>query len=263
MVLDPAKSRQTQILAQLEQLGSVRVEQLAEVHGVSVVTIRKDLSELEARGLLTRTHGGAIFVTPSRLNPSFYEKIGLQKPEKTAIARLAATRVREGDSLILDAGSTVLVLAQHLKTYFKQLFIVTNSLAVALELADSSFEVMLTGGQVRQHSQALLGNASVQMLETYHVDKVFLGTTGVSVEHGYTTPNPLERQTKRAMLQAAKQRFVLCDASKLGVATLSSFARLEEITELITAGVVDDIFRQQLEGRGVKWSLAKSGDSVS
>jgi DeoR/GlpR family transcriptional regulator of sugar metabolism len=99
---------------------------------------------------------------------------------------------------------------------------------------------VLLGGQVRHHSLALIGPSTVSLLEHYHVDKVFLGTKGVSLDRGYSTPNPLEAQTKRAMILAAKERFVLADASKLGHATLSSFAKLEEVNLLITAGNVPE-----------------------
>ncbi len=249
-------TRRTRIIELLERDGSVRVEDLAAKFQVSLVTIRKDLTELESRGLLERTHGGAIFTHKSRFNPSFLEKVKLQPDEKNAIAQAALEFVREGDAIILDAGSTTLALAKAMKNQFRSLYVLTNSVAIALELVGTPWEIVLLGGQVRHHSLALIGPSTVALLETYHVDKAFLGTTGVSLDRGYTTPNPLEAQTKRAMLLAARERIVLADASKLGHATLTSFARVNEIDLLITASHGPPDFLTGLERQGRRYRVA-------
>ena len=249
-------TRRTQIIDLLERHGNVRVEDLSEQFQVSLVTIRKDLTELESRGLLQRTHGGAVFTQKSRFNPSFQEKLHLQSSDKTAIANAALEFVQEGDAIILDAGSTTLALAQAMKGKFESLFVLTNSVPIALELIGMPWEVVLLGGNVRHHSLALIGPSTVGLLEQYHVDKVFLGTTGASLERGYSTPNPLEAQTKRAMILAAKERFVLADASKLGHATLSSFAKLDEIDLLITAGTIPEDFMAGLNAQARAFKIA-------
>ncbi len=248
--------RRTQIIDLLERHGNVRVEDLSEQFNVSLVTIRKDLTELESRGLLQRTHGGAVFTQKSRFNPSFSEKLHLQEAEKTAIANAALEFVCEGDAIILDAGSTTLALVKAMKGKFDSLFVLTNSVPIALELVGTPWEVVLLGGQVRHHSLALIGPSTVDLLEHYHVDKVFLGTTGVSLDRGYSTPNPLEAQTKRAMMLAAKERFMLADASKLGHATLSSFAKLEDVNLLITAGNVPEEFLAGLNDQARVFKIA-------
>ena len=254
------EDRRSGIIELLEANGNVRVEDLAERFNVSLVTIRKDLSELETRGLLERTHGGAVFTHKSRFNPSFREKLGLQTQEKNLIAQAALEFIHEGDAIILDAGSTTLALAQAIKEHYHTLTVITNSVPIALELSGLNWDIVLVGGQMRHHSLALIGPSTLSVLETYHVDKAFLGATGVSVDAGYTTPNPLEAQTKRAMLKAARERYVLADASKLGHATLSSFARLHEVNALVTnAGAPVDVLRA-LEARGVKYKLAEARD---
>jgi DeoR/GlpR family transcriptional regulator of sugar metabolism len=250
------ESRRSGIIDTLEREGNVRVEDLASQYEVSLVTIRKDLAELESRGLLQRTHGGAVFTHKSRFNPSFREKLHLQADEKSAIALAALEFVREGDAIILDAGSTTLALAKALKGNFASLYVLTNSTAIALELVGTDWEVVLVGGQVRHHSLALIGPSTVTVLEGYHVDKVFLGATGASLDRGYTTPNPLEAQTKRAMVAAARERYALVDASKLGHATLSSFARIDEVDTLITSQLAPTEFLTGLEARGRKFHLA-------
>ncbi len=249
-------TRRTQIIDLLERHGNVRVEDLSDQFNVSLVTIRKDLTELEARGLLQRTHGGAVFTQKSRFNPSFHEKLNLQTADKTAIALAALEFIQEGDAIILDAGSTTLALAQAIKDKFESLFVLTNSVPIALELVGMPWDVVLLGGNVRHHSLALIGPSTVGLLEEYHVDKAFLGTTGASLDRGYSTPNPLEAQTKRAMMRAAKECFVLADTSKLGHATLSSFARLDEIDMLITAGTMPEDFLAGLNAQTRAFKIA-------
>ena len=228
------QQRRGLIIETLEARGQVLVEGLALEFGVSLVTIRKDLAELEARGLLHRTHGGASWAHRSLFNPSFREKAHLQQAEKRAIARATLELIEEGDSLILDAGSTTHALARAMKKKFRHLHIITNSVPIALELSETGWELLLLGGSVRHHSQALIGPATVRALEPYFADKAIVSATGASLEHGLTTPNDLEAQTKRAIIRAAGQVIGMVDSSKLGRVTLASFAALGELSALVT-----------------------------
>ena len=228
------QQRRAQIIETLEARGQVLVEALALEFGVSLVTIRKDLAELEARGLLHRTHGGASWAHRSLFNPSFREKAYLQQAEKQAIARATLELIEEGDSLILDAGSTTHALARAMKKRFRHLHIITNSVPIAVELSETGWELLLLGGSVRHHSQALIGPATVRALEPYFADKAIVSATGATVAHGLTTPNDLEAQTKRAMIRAASQVIGIVDSSKLDRVTLASFAALTELSALVT-----------------------------
>ncbi len=229
-----SETRRSQIIQLLEQQGSVLVEDLSPLLSVSQVTIRKDLTQLEERGLLHRTHGGATYAHKSLFNPSFGEKINLQQAQKEAIAKAALEYIEDGDSIILGAGSTILTLARLIKKRFRSLYIITNSIPVAIELTDSGWDILLTGGQVRQHSMALIGPAAVRTLEVYQADKAFFGATGVSLSKGYTTPNPDMSNITKAIIEAANMSYALVDSSKLERATLVSFAKLEEASVLIT-----------------------------
>jgi len=244
-----AAERRAKILDLLAERGAVRASELARLFKVSEVTVRKDLAVLEREGLLKRVHGGAVSRPRALFNPSFEEKRYHRIAEKKAIAKEALSRIEENDALLLDAGTTTLALAQQLKKHFSHLFVITNSIPIALELAGTPFELILTGGTVRHHSGALIGPVAVEAIDRFQVDKAFLGATGVCLTKGYTTPNPIEAQTKRAMVLSARRKFVLADSSKLGHATLARFAKLEEIDELITdagapAGFVEQ-FRKQ------------------
>ncbi len=253
-----APERRARILERLAQAGAVRTEDLARELGVSEVTVRKDLAALAAEGLLHRVHGGAVSRPRALFNPSFEEKRHHRVEAKRAIAEEALARVEENDAIILDAGTTTLALAGLLKQAFKRLFVLTNSVPIALELAGTSFELVLTGGTVRHHSGALIGPVAVATLEAFQADKAFLGATGVSLEKGYTTPNPTEAQTKAAMLRAARTRYVLADASKLGHATLARFAKLEEVDELITDAGAPASFLEEFGRQGFAYAVARS-----
>ncbi len=250
------EQRRSRIIELLEQRGSVAVEALSQQFTVSLVTIRKDLSELETRGLLHRTHGGATWAHRSLFNPSFREKVYLQQAEKQAIAGAALRLIEEGDSLILDAGSTTQTLARVIKKRFRHLHVITNSTPIALELADTGWEILLLGGQVRHHSMALIGPATVRALETYHADKAFMCATGVSLRHGYTTPNDLEAQTKRAMIAAVDRVIAVVDSSKLGRATLSSFAEPDRVSLLLTDWNAPKDFLTAMAGQGLPVTVA-------
>ncbi len=250
------EERRTAILELLERQNTVQVEELSRQFEVSLVTIRKDLTDLESRGLLRRTHGGATPAHKSLWNPSFREKLHLHDASKDAIAHAALAHIEDGDTLILDAGSTTLQLARKLRGRFQSLFVLTNSMPIALELSDTPFEVLVLGGQMRHHSMALIGPASAFVLEAYHADKAFIGATGVSLAQGYTTPNPFEAQTKSAMVRAADRVFALVDSSKLGRATLASFAPLEDVEVLITDTDAPPDFLRGLEARRMAFALA-------
>ncbi len=258
-----SEERRRAIIELLESERRVRVEDLARRFDVSAVTIRKDLAELEARGVLQRTHGGAVPAHKSRFNPSFIEKLELHAAEKRAIALAALEHIREGDALILDAGSTTLALARAMLGRFRHLTVITSSVPIALELARAGWDLILTGGHLREHSLALIGPAAVNTLTDFHVDKAFLGATGVTLREGYSTPNPLDAQLKQAMMRAADESYVLADSSKLGRGVLANYARLEDIRLLITDARAPTDFIAGLQQRGVAYKLAQPATDLS
>ncbi len=250
-----SEARRSQIIQLLEQQGSVLVENLAPKFEVSQVTIRKDLSELEERGLLHRTHGGATYAHKSLYNPSFGEKINFQKAQKEAIAQAAIPYIEEGDSIILGAGSTVLALARAIKNHFRRLLVITNSIPIAIELAETNWSILLTGGEIRQHSMALIGSSAIRSLELYHADKVFFGATGVSLEHGYTTPNGEMSNITKVMIDSADTAYALVDSSKLGKTTLVQFASLHRAKALITDSSAPSEFVTAMQKQGLEVRL--------
>jgi DeoR/GlpR family transcriptional regulator of sugar metabolism len=226
--------RRQQILSLLEETGTINVNELAERFQVSLVTIRNDLDDLEKEGLLQRTFGGAVFSHRTRFNKSFRERIQQQRDEKRAVAIAALGYIKDGDTIILDAGTSTLALAQLLKERAMSVFVITCSVPAALELSSGGYDILLLGGIVRNKSLALLGRETLTILERYRADKAFLGSSGFTAKRGHSTPNPDDAQIKEAIMRAADETYVLVDSSKHGHDCLTSFARLRDVDLTIT-----------------------------
>jgi DeoR/GlpR family transcriptional regulator of sugar metabolism len=255
--------RHTAIVDLLKQRGKAKVEELAERLNVSEVTIRKDLTKLEEQGLLERVHGSAIISQRSRFNIAFLERLRLQAPAKNSIAQAAVSYVQEGDSIILDAGTTAQSLAQVLaEKRYHSLFVITSSMPAALELSKASYEIILIGGQVRNHSLALIGPMTVKNLENYHVDRAFIGTSGISLTHGFSTPNALDAQVKEAMIQAAEETYILADSSKFDHKCLVSFAKLSDVDLIITDSAIPEKYANEFRIRGIDYRIGGAHHAV-
>ena len=257
-------ARQQDILERLEGAGRISVAQLAEDLGVSDVTVRKDLQELEEHSLLKRVHGGAVAARRSKYNLSLGYKLTQLSEDKRLIAEAALTLVHDGDTLILDAGSSVLALAQLLPQQRRGLTVVTGSLPVITELAAvPDFELIVLGGPLRKHSLSTFGPLSVANLGRLEVDTAFLGADGASTERGLSTPNFNVAETKAAMVRAARTCAVLVDHSKIDQGSLASFARWEEVQMLVTDVALPEPFAKYLLGVGVEVIVAQAKKAVS
>jgi DeoR/GlpR family transcriptional regulator of sugar metabolism len=246
-----ARHRQSLILQTVRSDGSARVSDLTQRLGVSDMTIRRDLEVLARDGLIEKVHGGAVLPgTPASHEPGFEAKLVLERPEKTAIARAAASMVTPGTAIALTAGTTTFALAQCLLDV-PGLTVVTNSLRVtnlfngARNLDGAADPVVLTGG-VRTPSDALVGPVADLTIRSLHFDLLFLGCYGFDTDAGLTTPNLAEAETNRTFIRVARRVVVLADHTKWGLVGLSSFARLNEVDVLITDDMLPDDARSQV-----------------
>jgi DeoR/GlpR family transcriptional regulator of sugar metabolism len=243
-----ARQRQTQILERVREEGAVRVADLVRSLGVSDMTVRRDLEVLHERGLIEKVHGGATAIEGSSLfEPGFTVKSTLMQVEKALIAGTAAGLVTPGTAIAISAGTTTFALARRL-TDVPGLTVLTNSVPVADVLyrdgrADQT--VILSGG-VRTPSDALVGPFAVEVIRSLHVDTVFMGSHGVDYRTGLTTPNILEAETNRALIEAGRRLIVLADHTKWGIIGVSSVARLEDADTIITDSGLDQAARSQL-----------------
>ena len=228
------EERRRAILDLLTHQGRVLVTELARQFETSQVTIRKDLEILHAHGLVHRTHGGAL---PSREgaleDPTLREKEKLHHQEKLRIAESAVEKVKEGQVLILDSGTTTTAIARALRN-FQNLTIITNAVNIAAELAGTAVEVILTGGTLRKNSFSLVGPIAEETLRRLSADLLFLGVDGFDVHFGLSTPNLLEAKVNRVMVEIAKKTVAVCDSSKFGRRSLSLIVPPSALQEVIT-----------------------------
>ena len=231
-----ARQRQERILEQVRREGGARVSDLVDLLAVSDMTVRRDIEQLARRGLVERVHGGAAAVgTRSSEEPGFVAKSALAREQKHSIAVAAAALVRPGESIAISAGTTTLAVARELLPV-TDLTVVTNSPPVADLMHDPARRdrtVVLVGGE-RTPSNALVGPVAVAALRTLHVDALILGVHGITSREGLTTPNLVESQTDRAMIECARRLIVVADHTKWGVVGLSTIAELRQVDVLVT-----------------------------
>lgn len=221
-----AQERQAQIVELINQRHKLLVPELCEFFSVSPATIRNDLNDLESRGLLKRTHGGAISNLGTGFEQNTQQKQVKNRERKEAIAALAAGLVQDGDTLVIDTGTTMEAFAACI-VQRQNLTVVTNDLHIACLLEEKSDAVVhLTGGTLRKGFHCAVGPSALESLSSLRVDKSFLAVNGLTLEGGLTTPDLNQAEVKRAMLKIGSQRIVLCDSTKIGH---DSFARVSEI----------------------------------
>jgi DeoR family fructose operon transcriptional repressor len=228
------EERQRAILDLLARQGKVTVEDLAAAFRVSAPTIRTDLARLEEQGLLQRTHGGAIPASPTLYEPPYAQRQVIRHAEKRAIAQAAAELVANGETILLDAGTTTYELALLLKER-QRLTVVTNSLANAQTLSENpGIEVIVTGGTLQARRRALLGPLAARFLESFHVDRAFLAFNGVHHQAGFTVTDFDAAELKRRMVGAATQVVAVADSGKIGQIAFAKAAELREADMLVT-----------------------------
>ena len=217
--------------------GVKTISELSGELGVSEATVRRDLEQLEAKGVLRRVHGGAELLSLRKEEPVYEEKASLNALEKSRIAELAAKFINDSDTIFLDGGSTVLELAKNLPRK-KDLTVVTNSLMAAFELMEKECRLVLVGGEFRKLSRTLVGPLTGKILEGLRFSKAFLGTLGFDPEEGLSTTSINEAYTKELVMRQSERVIVLADSSKIGCSSFVRNGALEDIDILVTDGKI-------------------------
>lgn len=245
-----AAARHQLILDRLLAEGAVQVSELSERFGVTPKTIREDLEKLEEKGLLRRTHGGAV-AREEEAEPLLPLQIPNTKHlvEKEAIARQALTHIEPGDVIALDAGSTTLAIARLLPN--EPLTVLTNDLLIMQELIGKDQIRLVVPGGYRQRN-VLIGNEALSWLSKLNVQKAFLSATGIHEKYGLTVFTGELIELKQAYLASAKEVYCVADHSKFGRAALLTFASLEEADVLITDAGLDEETVRRYEGSSVR-----------
>ena len=248
--------RRKEILESIQQNGIGNVGDFSRKYNVSSVTIRNDLNILEKRGCVVRCHGGATLNTHFAFDRSLKEKGKLKANSKFKIAKEAVKMLQDGDSIILDSGSTTDTIAQNLPTD-KDLVVMTNAINIAYHLTRyENIEVMVTGGTVRRNAFSLYGENAEDQLGKYRFDKLFLGVDGFDLQLGVTTPHKGEALTNRAMCKVAKTVIAVCDSSKFDRKSFCIIATLEDIDVLITDRGIPQHYIEALHVQGIKVIIA-------
>lgn len=251
-----SEPRRRRILEWIQEEGAARVRDLAQAFHVSEATIRQDLERLEAEGQITREHGGAFLNSV----PAQVHAMALQHQEnmekKRRIGAKAATLVQDGETLILDAGSTTTEVANRL-TAKRDLTVITNALNIALTLgAVPGFAVHMPGGQFKAPTLSLSGDKAVEYFRNIFAGKLFLATAGVDLEAGLTYPSFADLQLKEAMIKAAQRVYLVADSSKIGKTSFTRLGALEVIHGFITDDGIADAEAQAFERRGIEVLVA-------
>lgn len=228
-----AEERRLKIAEIINKGNSVTVPELVEKFGVSESTIRRDLNELESLGLILRTHGGAVSTNVNKLEISFVEKQDKYAKEKERIGRIAANEIEDGDTIIIDSGTTTQYISKFIEA--KNLTIITNSIVLSNELSNrDDIQLINTGGIIRSNTKAQIGPITEKVIRQFRVNKTFLGANGISLNAGITTPTIEEATIKQSMIDVADKVYLLADESKFGQIYFSLISDFKNIDYLIT-----------------------------
>jgi DeoR family transcriptional regulator of aga operon len=245
-------SRRTAILEKLNEAGQVDVNELSNEFNVSEVTIRNDLGRLETKNMLIKVRGGAIKVDRVRVDFALSDKNKHNSEEKSRIGRAAIDLIEEGDTIILDSGTTTLEIAKNLSA-FQNLTVITNALNVAHVMAEhKESNVIVPGGFLRKNSLSLVGTAAEDSFRGYFCDKLFLAVDGFSAIHGLSTPNVEEAHLNKVMIEISKKVIVVTDSSKFLKRSFAFIAPVSEIDVVITDSGIDPEEKKRLENAGVQ-----------
>lgn len=237
------EKRQEEILNLLSKKGSVTVQELKEMFDASESTIRRDLNVLHSRGALVKVFGGAVLSdSPINLRE---EKVALRQQqcmeEKIAVAKYAASLIEPDDFVYLDAGTTTGYMIPYLTE--QSAAFVTNAVSHALKLAERGFKVILTGGELKAATEAIVGNEAYVYLQKYNFTKGFFGANGVSCKAGYTTPDINEAMIKSGAMRRTQKPYVLCDHRKFRHISPVSFGEFNS-AQIITDRLPDDSYKR-------------------
>lgn len=232
------ENRHSIILDTLNKQKSASISELCKLLDASESTIRRDLIILDEGGLLTKVRGGAIAISENYTSHehNVEEKSNLFVEEKTAIARYAASLIEDGDFIFLDAGTTIEKMIDFIPS--KSVIFVTNAFISAKKLAQRGFKVLITAGEIKASTEAIVGSEAVLDLEHYNFTKCFMGVNGISIKGGFSTPDKSEANIKRTAIIRSREVYVLGDHSKFGKISAIKFAELNK-AKIITDKVPD------------------------
>jgi DeoR family transcriptional regulator of aga operon len=251
-----ADERRSQIMQIISSSGRVRVQDLVRRFGTTSVTIRNDLNELQKRGLLLRSHGGAAKVDSKQYESPFQDRIQSHREEKRRIGVLAASLIQDGETIILDSGTTTDEIAKQIKNR-SRLQVITNGVNIANELLGSrGVTTVILGGTLRNDSASIVGRSTEEMLSQLSADKLFVGGAGCDPDFGISGANLEEAMVNKAMVSIAREIILVADSSKFDKRSMSRIASFSEVNTVISDTGMPLEIQEKIRSFGCKLLLA-------
>jgi DeoR/GlpR family transcriptional regulator of sugar metabolism len=228
-----SEERRNKILEKMHQEKLIKINDITDIFNVSVATARRDLDILEEQLYIKRVYGGAVLLTPSGTEPLFFTREMENRAEKIAIGKAAADMVVQGDTIYIDIGTTTLEVARNLMK-LNNITVITSSLTIMNELANSNVTVYSLGGKIRPHELSMSGSIAINSLEQFCVQKAFIGAAGVTFDEGISDFNYEEAQVRLMAIKRAKQSILVADSTKFGNNAFARTCPLEYFQTIIT-----------------------------
>lgn len=248
--------RREKILELIREDGHAKVLDLSRLFKVTEVTIRQDLERLEKEGMVKREHGGAVLTNMDAGVKNITLQNQKRMAEKMAIARKAVSFIENGDTIILDSGSTTTEIAK-LLVDFQNITVITNALNIAFILgAYPNISLVVTGGEFKAPTLSLTGQKSADFFYNLNVDKLFLATAGITLKSGLTYPSISDICVKRAMIESANEVYLVADSSKIGINSFASLGALSLINLLITDAGISKENEEMLKSNDIAYTIA-------
>ncbi len=231
---------------------------LCDLLETSEATVRRDLEWLEQKGILERTHGGAILSQRMLFEQEYQQRAQHHPEEKKRIGELAASLIEDGDIVFINSGTTATQVLQHIRRD-SRITVFTNNVSAIVDIGDPGFHYYLTGGELQSRSNSLAGRFALDSLGLVYANKVILGVDGVSLKHGCTVPTDPEAEVVRRMIERTKgQIIVAADRSKWGVVSNFQIANINEIDKLVTDEGFSKSAVEDLAGHSIEVLMAKN-----
>lgn len=246
-----AIERRNLILEKLQEEKRVVVSELSQIFQVTEETIRRDLEKLEKEGIVTKSYGGAVLNENHNIDLPFNVRKNRNVDGKMKIARLISEMIADGDQIMLDASSTAVFIAKQIKTK-QNISLITNSIEILVELSDvSDWNILSTGGAMKEGSLALVGPQAETMLRSYYVDKAIISCKGLDLLKGITDSNEVHAQTKKTMWESAAKKILAVDHTKFDKISFSRIGALEALTAVVTDEKPEGKWLQLFDSMGI------------
>ena len=245
-----------QIYELLRERKRISLDELCENFGVSKNTIRRDIAELEENGLIRKVYGGIVLKEADIMSLEPFAAREIRNiDEKKKIAAVAAQEVNDGEVIYIDSGTTTMHLLPHLAE--KNFLTIVTASVYALELATryGNLNVIATGGNLQPPIKALVGPSVLECIRNYNFSKIFLASTGITIEHGATNASPLECEVKRELVQKSCPKYLLVDNSKFDVASLMTYSELTDIDHVVTDKAPPEKYLEYFKQKGINLIL--------